>query len=85
MTSTLCVSDSVTARMFVGTGLRQGVLLLHRASSVVWSAVMVLDVLGPLSGTARPALRDWLRKSHADIAGAPLRQGQPTYLRDAPV
>jgi hypothetical protein len=60
--------------MFVGTGLRQGVLLLHRASFVVWFAVMVFHVLGHLLDTARLAPRDWLRKSHANIAGARLRQ-----------
>jgi hypothetical protein len=72
--STLCVLGSGIALMFVGTALRQGVLLLHRASFVVWFAVMVFHVLGPLLETARLVPRDWLTKSHADIAGARLRQ-----------
>jgi hypothetical protein len=67
--STLCVLGTGIALMFVGTALRQGVLLLHRASFVVWFAVMVFHVLGPLLETARLAPRDWLTKSHADIAG----------------
>ncbi len=41
---------------------------------MVWFAVVVFHVLGHLLDTARLAPRDWLRKSHADIAGAPLHQ-----------
>lgn len=46
----------------------------YRASFLVWLAVVVFYVLGHLLDPARLAPRDWLRKSHADIAGARLRQ-----------
>ncbi|HXR22789.1 MAG TPA: hypothetical protein VN786_09555 [Acidimicrobiales bacterium] len=67
--STLCVLGSGIALMFVGTALHQGVLLPHRASFVVWFALLVFDVLGHQLDTAGLASRDWLAKSHADIAG----------------
>lgn len=51
--SALWSRPAPSALMFVGTGLRQGVLLLHRTSFVVWFAVMVFDVLGHLLDTAR--------------------------------
>ncbi len=45
--SALCVLGSGIALMFVGTSLRQGVLLLHRASFVVWFALWCSTFLVP--------------------------------------
>lgn len=72
--TTLTVLGSGIALMFVAASARQSLLLLHKASFVVWFAAMVFHVLGHLVETARLAPRDWVNRAHADIAGARWRQ-----------
>lgn len=49
-------------------------LLIHKASFVVWFAVMVVHVLGHLVETARLAPLDWARRTRVQVKGASLRQ-----------
>ena len=72
--TTLTLLGSGIALMFVDVASRQPMLLLHKASFVIWFAAMVFHVLGHLVETARLAPRDWLDRAHADIAGARWRQ-----------
>jgi hypothetical protein len=53
---------------------RSQMLLLHKASFVLWLVVMTLHVLGHLLDTARLAPRDWLRRTRHQVRGAGLRQ-----------
>jgi hypothetical protein len=53
---------------------RSQMLLLHKASFIVWVAVMAVHVLGHLADTARLAPRDWLRRSRRQVNGAGTRQ-----------
>jgi hypothetical protein len=72
--TTVTVLGSGIALLFAGASDRQPLLLLHKASFVIWFAAMVFHVLGHLLETARLAPRDWLDRTHADIAGARWRQ-----------
>ena len=72
--TTLTLLGSGIALMFASPGARQPLLLLHKASFVIWFAAMVFHVLGHLVETAQLAPRDWVGRAHADIAGARLRQ-----------
>ncbi|MGH9105179.1 MAG: hypothetical protein ACRDZX_04965 [Acidimicrobiales bacterium] len=72
--STLVVLASGIALVLVGSGLRPQMLLLHKASFVIWFGAMTIHVLGHLRGMVRLAPRDWLRRTSEDIAGARLRQ-----------
>lgn len=72
--TTLTLLGSGIALMFSGAGDRQPLLLLHKASFILWFAAMVVHVLGHLLETARLAPLDWLGRTHADIAGARWRQ-----------
>ena len=60
--------------MFVDASLRQPMLLLHKASFILWFAAMTVHVIGHIVETARLAPLDWLSRAHADIAGARWRQ-----------
>jgi len=53
---------------------RAKLLLLHKASFVVWLGVMAVHVLGHLVDTGRLAPRDWLRRTRQQVTGAGLRQ-----------
>jgi hypothetical protein len=72
--TTLTVLGSGIALMFVDASLRQPMLLLHKASFILWFAAMTVHVLGHIVETARLAPLDWLNRAHADIAGARWRQ-----------
>ena len=72
--TTLTLLGSGVALMFAGQSSRQELLLLHKASFVLWFAAMVFHVLGHVLETARLAPRDWVDRAHADIFGARLRQ-----------
>jgi len=72
----------LTAAVFV-TGIalllgprawRSQMLLLHKASFVLWLVVMAFHVLGHLLDTARLAPRDWFRRTRHQVRGAGLRQ-----------
>jgi hypothetical protein len=60
--------------LFVGPGLRSDLLLLHKASFVLWFGVMTLHVLGHLLDTARLAPRDFYRHTREQVEGAGARQ-----------
>jgi hypothetical protein len=54
--------------------LRQELLFVHRASFILWLAVMTLHVLGHLGETMRLAPRDWLLRTRRQVSGASSRQ-----------
>lgn len=56
------------------TSLRSQLLLLHKASFVVWLVVMTVHVLGHLLETARLAPRDWAVRTRRQVRRAGLRQ-----------
>ncbi|MHB8330347.1 MAG: hypothetical protein ACYDD6_12115 [Acidimicrobiales bacterium] len=72
--STLVVIASGIALLLVPAPGRQPLLLLHKASFVLWFAGMAVHVTGHLLDTARLAPRDWVRRSRRQAAGAGLRQ-----------
>ncbi len=70
----LTVLASGVALLFCSGTLRQDVLLLHKASFVIWFGVMALHVLGHARDTARLAPLDWYGRTRRQVAGAGLRQ-----------
>jgi hypothetical protein len=71
---TIALFASGIALLFAGPGLRQDLLLAHRASFVLWLAVMVVHVLGHLRETVRLAPRDYYRRTARQVKGAGGRQ-----------
>ena len=49
-------------------------LLVHKASFVLWFFAMIVHVLGHLAEVARLAPRDWLRRTRREVRGAGERQ-----------
>ena len=49
-------------------------LLIHKASFVLWFGAMAIHVLGHVVATARHAPSDWVRRTRRDVAGAGARQ-----------
>ncbi|HEY7946963.1 MAG TPA: hypothetical protein VID75_04765 [Acidimicrobiales bacterium] len=72
--STIVVFGSGIALILAGPTWRSPLLLVHKASFVVWFGAMTVHVLGHLADTARLAPRDWVRSTRRDVAGAGLRQ-----------
>jgi hypothetical protein len=62
------------ALLLVQRSLRPPLLLLHRASFVLWFGGMAIHVLGHVVDTTRLAPRDWMRRTRRDVAGAGPRQ-----------
>ena len=54
--------------------VRSQMLLLHKATFIVWLGAMALHVLGHLLDTAKLAPRDWLPRTRRQVDGAGLRQ-----------
>jgi len=71
---TLTVVASGIALLLAPFSLRSPLLLVHKASFVLWLGVMTLHVLGHLVDTARLAPRDWLRVTRRQVDGAGARQ-----------
>lgn len=71
---TVVVLASGIALLLAPHGLRADLLLLHKASFVVWLAAMTVHVLGHLLDAARLAPRDLYRRTRRQVAGAGLRQ-----------
>ena len=71
---TLAVFATGIVLLLGPSSLRSQMLLLHKASFVVWLGAMTLHVLGHLLDTARLAPRDWLRRTRRQVDGAGLRQ-----------
>ena len=71
---TFAVMVTGIALLLGPTSWRSPMLLLHKASFVLWFGAMAVHVLGHLADTARLAPRDWLRRSRRQVEGAGLRQ-----------
>ena len=71
---TIALMASGVALLFAGAGLRQNLLLIHKASFVLWLAAMTVHVLGHLLDTAKLAPRDFYWRTRKQVAGAGLRQ-----------
>ena len=64
----------VSGLLLVAPRLRPPLLLLHKATFVLWFGGMAVHVLGHLVDTARFAPRDWMRRTRRDVTGAGPRQ-----------
>ena len=71
---TAAVLASGVALLLAGSAWQRRLLLLHKASFVLWFGAMTIHVLGHVADTARLAPRDWMRNTRRDVAGAGLRQ-----------
>jgi hypothetical protein len=71
---TIVLFASGVALLFVGPGLRQNLLLLHKVSFVLWFGAMAIHVLSHLLDTARLAPRDFYWRTRKQVSGAGLRQ-----------
>jgi hypothetical protein len=70
---TLTLLASGIALLFTGPGLRGQLLLVHRASFILWVVVMTVHVSGHLGETARLAPRDFYWRTRNQVAGAGTR------------
>jgi len=71
---TFAVMGTGIALLLGPSAWRSPMLLLHKASFILWFGAMAVHVLGHLADTARLAPRDWLRRSRRQVEGAGLRQ-----------
>jgi hypothetical protein len=71
---TATVLASGVALVFGPHAWRHQLLLLHKASFVLWFGAMTIHVVGHLVETARAAPLDWLRRTRSDLPGAAARQ-----------
>ena len=71
---TLTVFASGIALLLGPTGLRSPLLLLHKASFVLWFGALTLHVLGHVVDTAKLAPRDYFRRTRRQVDGAGARQ-----------
>ena len=71
---TLAVIVSGIALLFTPFTWRSTLLLMHKASFILWLGAMSLHVLGHLVDTARQAPRDWIRRTRRQVEGAGARQ-----------
>jgi hypothetical protein len=74
ITLTLVVLASGVALIELPASFRQELSLIHKASFIVWIAVMAIHVLGHLGETLRLAPRDWLLRTRRQVSGASSRQ-----------
>lgn len=71
---TIVVFASGIALVLAPSSFHGKLLLLHKASFVLWFAATAIHVLGHLIETARLAPADWLRRTSRDVAGAGARR-----------
>ena len=71
---TLIVLASGVALIEAPTSFRQNLMTIHKASFILWIAVMAVHVLGHLGETLRLAPRDWLLRTRRQVSGASTRQ-----------
>jgi hypothetical protein len=71
---TLAVFATGIALLLGPQGWRSSLLLLHKASFILWLVAMAVHVLGHLVDTARLAPRDWLRRTRDQVNGTGVRQ-----------
>jgi hypothetical protein len=72
--TTVTVFASGIALLVAGRSLRSPLLLLHKASFVLWFGAMTVHVLGHLAETGRLAPADWVRRRRSEVPGAGFRQ-----------
>lgn len=70
----LLVLGSGVGLLLAPTGLRSNLLLLHKATFVLWFGAMTIHVLGHILETAKLAPRDYYWRTRRQVAGAGLRQ-----------
>jgi len=71
---TVVVLASGVALLLVSAAQRHSILLLHKASFVLWFGAMTIHVLAHLLDTAKLAPRDWVHRTRRDVTGAAFRQ-----------
>jgi hypothetical protein len=71
---TVILFASGIALLLAPNGLGGHLLLLHKASFVLWLAVTTVHVLGHLVETGRLAPRDWMHHARQRVPGASGRQ-----------
>ena len=71
---TVTVLASGVALVLGPNGWRDRLVFVHKASFILWLAVMTIHVLGHALETARLAPLDWMRRSRRQVAGAGARQ-----------
>lgn len=71
---TVVVLASGVALVLAPKAVGGRLLLIHKASFVLWFGAMAIHVLGHLTETARQAPSDWLRRTRREVAGAGARQ-----------
>jgi hypothetical protein len=67
---TVVVLGSGVALVLVSPAQTRMLLLVHKASFILWLGAMAVHVLGHLAEVARLAPRDWLRRGRRDVTGA---------------
>ena len=72
--TTVAVFASGIALLLAGPSLRSPLLLLHKATFVLWFGAMAVHVLGHLADTARLGPADWLPRRRSEVPGARGRQ-----------
>ena len=72
--SSIAVVGSGIALLLAPTHLRNGLLLVHRVTFVLWFAAMVVHVLGHLLDVAHLAPRDFYQRTRRQVRGASVRQ-----------
>ena len=71
---TLAVLATGVALIFVPHSLQSNMLLLHKASFVLWFGAMTIHVLGHIVETAKIAPQDFYARTRRQVRGAGLRQ-----------
>jgi hypothetical protein len=71
---TIVVFASGIALLLGPPSWRPDMLLLHKASFIVWLVIMAIHVLGHVVDTAKLAPQDWIRRTRRQVAGAGVRQ-----------
>lgn len=76
---TVVVLASGVGLIFLSSSLRQNLMLIHKASFVLWFVATALHVIGHYAETAQLAPLDWLRRSRRQVSGASPRQWLLTW------
>lgn len=71
---TIVVFASGVGLVFLPVRFSSPLLLIHKASFVLWFGATAVHVLGHLTDTAQLAPRDWLARSRRQVRGATPRQ-----------
>ncbi len=71
---TVVVLASGVGLIFLPGSLRQQLMLIHKASFLLWFAATAIHVIGHFAETAQLAPLDWLRRSRRQVSGASPRQ-----------